>query len=104
LRLSLLEDDAAARSAFVGAAAAAVPPSAPRALRRRGGAPVTRIWLLVLGAFATVTFASIVLVVVPRLMLVSVPVPDALRALTLDEVERASLVDEGRRIYLREGC
>jgi cytochrome c oxidase cbb3-type subunit 2 len=58
---------------------------------------VTRVWLLLLGALATVAFASIVLVVIPRTMLVDVPRPAQLAPYTPEQVR-------GRQVYIENGC
>ncbi len=58
---------------------------------------MTRTWLLVLGALATVTFAAVVLVVIPQVMLVHVPAPSGLVPYTTTEAR-------GRTVYRREGC
>jgi cytochrome c oxidase cbb3-type subunit 2 len=53
--------------------------------------------LLLLGALATIAFATIVLVVVPQLMLREVPVPAGLVRYTASQ-------QHGREVYVREGC
>lgn len=58
---------------------------------------MTRTWLLLLGALATVGFAALVLVVIPQLMLVHVPVPKQLAPYTPEQAR-------GRRIYIANGC
>lgn len=63
---------------------------------------MTRASLLLLGALATVGFAAIVLVALPRVMLTRVPVPpELLYTLSQDEQE---VVARGRAVYLRNGC
>jgi cytochrome c oxidase cbb3-type subunit 2 len=58
---------------------------------------VTRAWLLLLGALATVGFAVIVLVVLPQVALTGVPRPPSLQPYTTSE-------HAGRAVYMREGC
>ncbi|MFL5576960.1 MAG: cbb3-type cytochrome c oxidase subunit II [Gemmatimonadaceae bacterium] len=58
---------------------------------------MTRTWLLLLGALATVTFASLVLVVVPRLMLDDVRPPPQLAPYTAEQMR-------GRGVYIANGC
>ena len=58
---------------------------------------MTRVWLLMLGALATLAFATIVLVVVPRTMLVDVPRPAQLAAYSPEEAR-------GRQVYIENGC
>lgn len=66
---------------------------------------MTRTWLLMLGALATVGFAVIVLVVLPQIVLVGVPVPPELAPRqTLTTLARDSALALGRRVYLRNGC
>ncbi len=56
-----------------------------------------RTWLLMVGALATIAFATIVLIVLPQIVVFDVVVPDELARYT--ETERA-----GQAIYRREGC
>jgi len=58
---------------------------------------MTRTWLLLLGALATVGFATLVLVAVPSIMLVDVPRPPQLAPYT-DAQAR------GRAVYIANGC
>ncbi len=58
---------------------------------------MSRMWLLLLGATATMTFALVVLVVVPNAMLESIPAPPELRAYSQAEAE-------GRALYVSLGC
>lgn len=58
---------------------------------------MTRTWLLILGALATVGFAAIVLVVIPNTMFVNVPVAPEL-------VDYDPLQQRGREVYIENGC
>lgn len=58
---------------------------------------MTRTWLLLLGALATVTFAVLILVVIPSLMLVDVPRPPQLADYTPEQAR-------GRAVYIANGC
>lgn len=58
---------------------------------------MSRMWLLLLGAIATMTFALVVLVVVPNAMLETVPRPPQLRPYTPAQAE-------GRAVYVSLGC
>jgi cytochrome c oxidase cbb3-type subunit 2 len=58
---------------------------------------VTRAWLLLLGATATLGFAITVLVVLPRVVLVRAAAPTALRPYTAQELR-------GRAVYIANGC
>jgi cytochrome c oxidase cbb3-type subunit 2 len=58
---------------------------------------MTRTWLLVLGALATIGFAALVLVAVPQIMLVRVPAPKQLAPYTPEQAR-------GRRVYIENGC
>jgi cytochrome c oxidase cbb3-type subunit 2 len=58
---------------------------------------MTRAWLLLLGALATVTFAVLILVVIPSLMLVDVPRPPQLAGYTPEQAR-------GRAVYIANGC
>jgi len=58
---------------------------------------VTRVWLLVFGVVATVSFATIVLVGVPSVVLQQVFVPEALSPYSETELR-------GRQVYIANGC
>ncbi|HEX7117931.1 MAG TPA: cbb3-type cytochrome c oxidase subunit II [Longimicrobiales bacterium] len=58
---------------------------------------MTRAWLLMLGSFATVAFATILLAIVPEVALVEAPAPEGLEPYTASE-------SRGRQVYIREGC
>jgi cytochrome c oxidase cbb3-type subunit 2 len=58
---------------------------------------VTRLWLLVTGALATIGFAVIILVVLPQVMLVHVEPSRELKPYTRQE-------RRGRAIYVENGC
>lgn len=58
---------------------------------------MTRAWLLLLGALATVSFATVVLVVLPSMMLVDVPRPPQLAPYTSEQAY-------GRGVYIANGC
>lgn len=58
---------------------------------------MTRTWLLLLGALATIGFAVIVLVAVPSIMLVEVPHPPQLHPYTAEQ-------QRGRGVYIANGC
>lgn len=58
---------------------------------------MTRTWLLILGALATIAFATIVLVVLPSVMLVDVPHPAQLAPYTAEQAR-------GRALYIANGC
>jgi cytochrome c oxidase cbb3-type subunit 2 len=58
---------------------------------------MTRTWMLVLGALATVGFAVLVLVAVPQIMLVRVPAPKQLAPYTPEQAR-------GRQVYIENGC
>lgn len=58
---------------------------------------MTRIWLLLLGACATVGFALLMLVIVPSIMLLDVPVPPQLKPYSESELA-------GREVYIANGC
>lgn len=58
---------------------------------------MSRTWLLLLGAAATVGFAAVVLVGIPRVMLVRVAAPPELAAYT-------DLEARGRAVYIANGC
>lgn len=56
-----------------------------------------RVWLLLLGATATMTFALIVLVLIPSAMLETLQKPPQLRPYTTSQAL-------GREVYISEGC
>lgn len=58
---------------------------------------MTRTWLLVLGALATIGFATLVLVAVPQLMLVHVTASKQLAPYTPEQAR-------GRQVYIENGC
>jgi cytochrome c oxidase cbb3-type subunit 2 len=58
---------------------------------------MTRVWLLLVGAFAALSFAIVLLVLVPRAMLMRVEAPPELERYTARELE-------GRRVYIANGC
>jgi cytochrome c oxidase cbb3-type subunit 2 len=58
---------------------------------------MTRTWLLMLGALATVGFAVLVLVAVPQIMLVRVPAAKQLAPYTAEQAR-------GRQVYIENGC
>lgn len=58
---------------------------------------MTRIWLVVMGVIATVGFAAIVLVLLPRAMLVEIEPAEALEAYSRTELR-------GRQVYIANGC
>ncbi|HEY9517410.1 MAG TPA: cbb3-type cytochrome c oxidase subunit II, partial [Gemmatimonadaceae bacterium] len=58
---------------------------------------MTRAWLLLLGALATVGFAATVLVIIPRVMLVRLTPPRELRPYSAVELR-------GRTVYIANGC
>ena len=58
---------------------------------------MTRMWLLLLGATATMTFALITLVLVPRSLLAKVDPPAGLAPYTASQ-------EHGRRVYASLGC
>jgi len=63
---------------------------------------MTRTWLLLLGSLATVGFATIVLVVLPRVVLMTVQVPPEL--LYAHSQEEQQTIARGREVYLENGC
>ncbi|MEZ4425324.1 MAG: cbb3-type cytochrome c oxidase subunit II [Gemmatimonadota bacterium] len=66
---------------------------------------MTRTWLLVLGALATVAFAALVLVGLPRVVLTDVPVPRQLLPAPGPQGEaRARSIARGREVYIENGC
>jgi cytochrome c oxidase cbb3-type subunit 2 len=58
---------------------------------------MTRVWLLLVGAFAALSFAIVLLVLVPRAMLMRVEAPPELERYTASQLE-------GRRVYIANGC
>lgn len=58
---------------------------------------MTKTWLLMIGAFATVAFATIVLVVIPQTMLMHVTPAKELRPYSATEAR-------GRDVYVANGC
>jgi cytochrome c oxidase cbb3-type subunit II len=58
---------------------------------------MTRTWLLLIGSLAAVTFATIVLVIVPQVMLVQTPPSTPLRPYSAAEAR-------GRAVYIANGC
>src|SRR5690606_13304992 len=94
LRVPLLADGPAA---WPHARDAAAPRAGAHRLRAAGGAGVSRTWLLLLGAAATVGFAAVVLVGIPRVMLVRVAAPPGLAPYT-------ALEARGRAVYIANGC
>ncbi len=56
-----------------------------------------RTWLLMLGALATVGFATIVLIVLPQIVVFDVQAPDQLPRYTTTQLA-------GQDVYRREGC
>lgn len=58
---------------------------------------MTRVYVLFMGALATVIFALMVLVILPKSMLATVPVPTSLKPLS-------ALEQRGREVYIQNGC
>ena len=58
---------------------------------------MTRVYILLMGALATVIFALMILVILPRSMLSRVQAPEGLKPLTTFEMK-------GRQIYIQNGC
>lgn len=58
---------------------------------------IARVSMLLLGAIAIMTFATVVLVLIPQVMLAEVPAPPQLRPYE-------GTVAAGRAVYIREGC
>jgi cytochrome c oxidase cbb3-type subunit 2 len=58
---------------------------------------MTRVWLLLVGAFAALSFAIILLVLVPRAMLMRVEAPRELEPYTASQLQ-------GRQVYIANGC
>src|SRR5690606_35340704 len=95
-RLALPEDPPRPGSGPEPHAAARVP-AGPLHGRWGGRLVVTRVWLLVFGVVATVSFATIVLVGVPSVVLQQVFVPEALSPYSETELR-------GRQVYIANGC
>ena len=58
---------------------------------------MTRVWLLLVGAFAALSFAIVLLVLVPRAMLMRVEAPPELKRYSASELQ-------GRHVYIANGC
>ena len=58
---------------------------------------MTRVYILFMGALATVIFALMVLVILPKSMLAGVKAPAELKPLTAQEMK-------GRQVYIENGC
>lgn len=58
---------------------------------------MTRVYILLMGALATVIFALMVLVILPKSMLSGVQPPAELKPLTAQEMR-------GRQVYIENGC
>lgn len=58
---------------------------------------MTRVYILFMGALATVIFALMVLVILPKSMLSGVKPPAQLKPLTAEEMK-------GRQVYIQNGC
>jgi len=58
---------------------------------------VTRVWLLLVGAFAALSFAIVLLVLVPRAMLMHVEPSPGLEPYTPSQLQ-------GRAVYIANGC
>ena len=58
---------------------------------------MTRVWLLLVGAFAALSFAIVLLVLVPRAMLLRVEAPPELESYSSIEMQ-------GRQVYIANGC
>jgi len=58
---------------------------------------MTRLLVLIMGAFATVAFALVILVILPKSMLSHLDAPAELKQLSSSELA-------GRRIYIANGC
>lgn len=58
---------------------------------------MTRLWLLLIGASATIGFALITLVIIPQIMLVTIEAPPELQPYTPNQAN-------GRRVYIANGC
>lgn len=58
---------------------------------------MTRLWLLLIGASATIGFALMTLVIVPQIMLMSIEAPPQLEPYTPDQAN-------GRQVYIANGC
>jgi len=58
---------------------------------------VSRVWLLLVGAFAALSFAIVLLVLVPRALLMRVEASPGLMPYTTSELQ-------GREVYIANGC
>jgi len=58
---------------------------------------MTRLWLLLIGASATIGFALLTLVIIPQIMLLEIEAPPELRPYTPSQAN-------GRRVYIANGC
>ena len=58
---------------------------------------MSRVWLLLVGAFAALSFAIVLLVLVPRALLMRVEASPGLRPYTTSELQ-------GREVYIANGC
>ena len=58
---------------------------------------MTRVWLLLVGAFAALSFAIVLLVLVPRAILMRVEAPPGLERYTASQLH-------GREVYIANGC
>lgn len=58
---------------------------------------MTRVYILLMGALATVIFALMVLVILPKSMLAGLKAPVELKPLTAREMK-------GRQVYIENGC
>lgn len=58
---------------------------------------MTRVYILLMGALATVIFALMVLVILPKSMLAGLKAPVELKPLTAQEMK-------GRQVYIENGC
>jgi cytochrome c oxidase cbb3-type subunit 2 len=66
-------------------------------MRTDDGDLMTRVWLLLIGAFAALSFAIVLLVLVPRALLVRVEASPGLEPYTASELQ-------GRQVYIANGC
>ena len=58
---------------------------------------MTRVWLLLVGAFAALSFAIVLLVLVPKAMLIRVAASPGVKPYTTTELH-------GREVYIANGC
>lgn len=58
---------------------------------------MTRTWLLIIGAMATIGFAIILLVAIPQVLLVSLQAPAELKPYSIAQ-------QQGRLVYIQSGC